>query len=285
MDVSKTRRMFPHRRDLIVRIERTWALDAAVFAAVLHEQDPSWGSQTFELGGGHAVLCGAGLYVNRALAFGLEQSVTVDDFAELEARADALGVDAAVEITPVTDHSVSEIANDRHYRVDGFKTAHVRSLDDQIIGAPDPSIVVERADDELLEVWSETTATGWGHTTSAARRASDAFSRAAAVVDQRGFVIALDSQGRRPLGCASLTIRDGIATLGGMSTIPSERGRGVQGVLINHRLRFGQDAGCDLATSSTVPGGGSERNLVRAGFRPLYDKLTLVRSAATQSSA
>lgn len=284
-DLSKTRRVFATRRDLIMRIERTWAGDHVSFVEVLSRQDPSWGSETFELGGGHAVLCGAGLYVNRALAFGLDQPVSVADFIRLEGRAAHLAVEAAVEVTPVTHRSVSEIANDRRYRVDGFRTTHIRLLDDHIIGIPDPTVVVERADHELLEAWSETTAAGWGHTTVAARRASDAFSRAAAAIDQDGFVIALDARDRRPLGCASLTIRDGIATLGGMSTLPVERRRGVQAALISHRIRLCHDAGCDLATSSTEPGSGSERNLARAGFRPLYDKVTLRRPAAPESPA
>lgn len=34
-----------------------------------------------------------------------------------------------------------------------------------------------------------------------------------------------------------MTVTDGIATLGGMSTLTNERGRGVQAALIAHRLR------------------------------------------------
>ncbi len=285
MDLDKTGCVFHERRALIGRIETTWALDAVAFAAVLSQQDPSWGSRTFPLGGGHLVLCGCGLYVNRALAFGIDQPVTVDDFAELERQTSQIGLEPTIEVTSMSHDSVGRIAGRRGYRLGNFRTAHVRSLGDDDVGAPDPSIVIERADGSLLGAWLETTATGWGHTTIEARRASDAFSRAAAVIDQQGFVLASDATDGRPLGTASLTIRDGLATLGGMSTRPSERRRGVQQALIRHRLRLAQDAGCDLATSSTVPGGGSERNLTRAGFRPLYDKVTLARSSGAESPA
>ena len=81
----------------------------------------------------------------------------------------------------------------------------------------------------------------------------------------------------RPLGCASVTIRDGLATLGAMTTLPSERRRGVQAALITHRLRLAADVGCDFAASSSVPANASERNLDRAGFRPLYETITLSR--------
>lgn len=285
MDLDKTRSVLHERRTLISRIEATWALDAVAFVTVLSRQDPSWGSQTCPLGGGHLVLCGRGLYVNRALAFGIDQPVTVNDFAELETRITKIGLEPTIEVTPTSHGSVGRIAGQRGYRLDSFRTAHIRSLTDEDIGAPDPSIVIERADGSLLEAWLETTATGWGHTTIDARRASDAFARAASEIDQNGFVLASDATDGRPLGAASLTIRDGLATLGGMSTRPTERRRGVQQALIRHRLRLAREAGCDLATSSTVPGGGSERNLARAGFRPLYDKVTLVLSNRSESPA
>ena len=48
------------------------ARDAAAFAEVLANQDPSWGSESFSLAGGRAVLCGAGMYVNHAIAVGLD---------------------------------------------------------------------------------------------------------------------------------------------------------------------------------------------------------------------
>ena len=74
-----------------------------------------------------------------------------------------------------------------------------------------------------------------------------------------------------------MTICDEVATLGGMSTIPAERGRGVQAALILHRLGLARAAGCTIATSTTVVGGASERNVQRFGFRPTHVKQTWVR--------
>jgi GNAT superfamily N-acetyltransferase len=90
------------------------------------------------------------------------------------------------------------------------------------------------------------------------------------------MVIAVDTSDGRPLGCASLTLREEVATLGGMSTIPAERGRGVQTALILHRLGVAAAAGCSIATSTTVVGGASERNVQRFGFRPTHVKQTWV---------
>ena len=49
----------------------------------------------------------------------------------------------------------------------------------------DPSIVIERADGELLGVWQDVAAAGFGVDEGEPRRASDAFAKAAAVVDER----------------------------------------------------------------------------------------------------
>ncbi len=134
---------------------------------------------------------------------------------------------------------------------------------------------------DRLRAWQETSAAGWGHDTASARRASDAFAAAAAAVDGDGFVLARDAGNGRPLGCASLTMRGGVATLGGMSTIREERRRGVHAALIRHRLGLAAANDCVIATTTASPGGDSERNLRRNGFEPWFELTTLTRPGGT----
>ena len=267
------------RAALIARIARTWALDAVAHARVLASQDPSWGTEVFELAGGHAVLCGHGLYVNRALAMGLDGPVTTDDFDRLEARSAVVGVAPSIDVVPTAERSLSELAGARGYGIQRFLTTHIRTLDDAtgVVAPGEATVVIERADGDQLGVWKDVAAAGFEADEGDSRRASDAFADAAAVVDGPGFLLARDAADGRPLGCASVTFRDGLATLGGMTTMPNERGRGVQAALIAHRLFLAREAGCDLAASSTVPANASERNLARAGFRPIYETVTLAR--------
>jgi len=264
------------RRALIERIAVVGASNARDHAIVLAGQDPSWGTDVFDLAGGYAVLCGPGLYVNRALAVGLAGPMSAADFELLEQRSAVVGVPPAVDVTPTADGSVTELAGARGYRLLRFLTTHVRPLgEDDATLSSDPSIVVERADGELLGAWQDVAAAGFAVGPGEARRASDAFASAAAVVDRDGFLLARDVADGSPLGSASVTIRDGVAMLGGMSTLPAHRRRGVQRALVAHRLRFAAERGCDLAVCSTLPANASERNLVRAGFRPLHETVTL----------
>lgn len=83
-------------------------------------------------------------------------------------------------------------------------------------------------------------------------------------------MIAYDVETGEPVACASTTIREGIATVGAMSTVPEHRRRGVQAALLAFRLRRAHLLGCPLAASTAVTGGASERNLVRHGFIPRF---------------
>jgi GNAT superfamily N-acetyltransferase len=265
---------------MIRRVLRTWADDATAFGIELARIDPSWGSETFELGGGRVVLCGRGMYVNRALAVGWEGSLTELDLDHLEARCRVIGVPPAVELSPETDPAVRRQLARRGYRPDGTTTALVRRLDhvdEDSDAKSDGSIVIRHANTDLLGTWQATSALGWGHVDEQARHASDVFARVAAAIDGEGMVLASDASGDRPIGCASMTVRDGVATLGGMSTLPTERRRGVQAALIRYRLASARERGCEIATSSARSGGASERNLIRHGFRPWFTITTLTR--------
>lgn len=267
------------------RLLHIWALDAEAFALVLAHQDPTWRSQVHPLAGGRLVLCGSGLYVNRAIAAGIDEPLRRDDVALIVDRSAAVGVDPASEVTPYTraDATVQlGRAGFVHDTTDDVTvlTVPATAAAAAAIDGPDDIIVRPVVDDVDLDLWLTTTALGWGHDTTAARAASDAFTRAAHVIDGEGMVLAFDRSGERPIGCASTTVRDGIATLGGMSTIPAERRRGVQAALVRHRLARAAELGCELAASTAVTGGASERNLIRFGFEAHFAIETWTRRVA-----
>lgn len=266
--------------DLIARLEQVSAQNALAFAVALSALDRSWGTESLAVAGGQLVLCGPGLYVNRAIAAGIGSPLRAADVGLIVDRSAAVGVPAAVEVTPAT-HPDSIVQLHEHvfaHDAGDDVTALVRPLDelpDRFRGGDGIEIV--SVGERPLAEWQDVSALGWGHTTESARRAADAFANAAHVVDGDGMVIAVDASDGRPLGCASMTLYEEVATLGGMSTIPAERGRGVQAALILHRLGRAKAAGCTIATSTTVVGGASERNVQRFGFRPLHIKQTWVR--------
>lgn len=259
-----------------VRLERTGARHAAAHAESLRSIDPRWGSSWFELADGIVVLQGPGLYVNRALTLGLVGVVAAADVDELERAASAAGVPASVDVVPGTDTDLVALLTARAYAPSGEVSVMTRSIDEPVVDS-DPSIAVRPIAPDELSLWQEVSFAAWERTTPAARRASDVYAAAASATDGECLMLAFDAETERPLGCAGLIVRDGLASLGGMSTLPAERGRGVQRALVAERLRRASAAGCDLAMVTAVVGGPSERNLLRLGFQRQYVKTTWTR--------
>ena len=262
---------------LALRIERVWAANMVAMASALAASDPSWRTDTFPLADGHAVLLGDRQYVNRVLAAGLQREVTDADLGRLERRSATVGVVPAFEVSELTIPSVRGRLLRRGYRPANTTTAVARRIDaDEPTRPPDPTILIEVGDEVTLSDWQAATAMGWGHVDDAARRTSDVYAAVASRVEHPGLLLARSADDGRVVGCAMLSTRDGIATLGAMVTLPGERGRGVQTALIAHRLRLAADAGCDLATSQ-ASSGASLRNLQRLGFAVTHAKTTFER--------
>lgn len=214
------------------------------------------------------------MYVNQLMAAGIETDLAVADLELVRDFSVARSVAPVVEVTSITlDRNETSLL--QH----GF--VHDRAAEVTCLAMPvdGPVVVLDQVGDHVdirpvtstadPRLWQATSALGWQHGTSDARRASDAFAAAAYASDDEHMVVALDSTDGRPLGCASMTVRDGVAVLGGMSTLPSERRRGVQAALLQHRLARAHRLGCDLAITTALAGGASERNLRRHGFQPV----------------
>jgi len=260
---------------LVVRLERVGAANDVAHARALADLEPAWGSDVFPVGDGWAVLAGPGQFVNRVCAAGLTAPVPRSAIDELEARAAAVGVPPAFDLTHLTDADLVGELERRTYAADGSVTVLAMPLDRRATSEP-TGVVVESVDSAGVPLWQELSAAGWGHATPQRRRANDSYAAAAAAAGQV-LLVARDATDGRPIGCAVLIVRDGVATLGGMSTLPAERRRGVQTALVAQRLTLAVAAGCDVATTQAVTGGDSERNLMRLGFTPTHRKRTVAR--------
>jgi GNAT superfamily N-acetyltransferase len=73
-------------------------------------------------------------------------------------------------------------------------------------------------------------------------------------------------------GLIGLTVA-GVALLAGASTVPEHRKRGAQLALLDARLRYAAEHGCDLAMMGAAPGSASQRNAERHGFRIAYTRI------------
>jgi GNAT superfamily N-acetyltransferase len=86
-------------------------------------------------------------------------------------------------------------------------------------------------------------------------------------------------EGERIIAVGSIFVHGDCADMFGGATLPEARGRGAQSALLTARARAAQAAGCRWLVAETGAEGPGEhntslRNMLRAGFEPLYERVT-----------
>jgi GNAT superfamily N-acetyltransferase len=120
-----------------------------------------------------------------------------------------------------------------------------------------------------VDVYAQTAADGWREF-GYGEFMHDTARMAASTEGLHLFLAELDG---RPIATGALAIHGRVAHLAGASTIPDGRKRGAQNALLEHRLRYAADQGCDIALMGAQPGSGSQRNAERNGFRIAYTRI------------
>lgn len=233
---------------------------------------------SMRVGGGIAVWFAPGHMVNSAFGLGLGRPVEKEEFAALLDFFAERGSRARVDVCPYSDRSLLRWLAEWGFVATDFETVLVQPLPSPEPAPPAPGVEVRlatTAEDRAL--WAELEARGF--TEDAPVEAHHVLARSISVRPQvLPFVGYLDGE---PAGTGMLTIVEGVAMFNGDSTLPSARGRGVQSALLAERLRHASAKGCDLAMIEASPGGVSERNQLRAGFRVAYTRVTLEQPADT----
>jgi len=259
---------------LAARLELASAWRAVNYVRARAALEPGCGADVLHTGGGYAVYGGAGSPVCRAAGLGMAGPVSPADLDAVEAFFAARGAAPAVDLCPLADESLLALLRERGYRP---------SIWFSIVYAPlplaipiDPAVQVELAGPADADLWLRTVGAGFveGAEPDPATIAAvtpNFYAPAGAC-----YLARVDGE---PAGGGGAYEHGGAVELGGASTHPRFRRRGVQRSLIARRLADAAAAGCDLALSLTEPGSASQRNLERHGFRLAYNRLTLTRAS------
>jgi hypothetical protein len=133
-----------------------------------------------------------------------------------------------------------------------------------------PTLTVTRVEGDDGGRWTATAAAGWSELPGLSAFMSD-FGRVQGVAAHvHRFIVERDGEA---IASGALNIHEGVALLAGAATIPSGRRQGAQLALLDARLRFATEQGCDLAMMVALPGSGSQRNAERHGFRIAYTRI------------
>lgn len=256
--------------------DRVWRAEAEAAAAVAEAMRSRGNDEAAvePLGDGVLVALGKGRYVNRAIGVGPDLDGGALDV--IERFFSARGLPGSVQLTSWASEETLERLSSRGYLPEWFRSVFAMALPGPDVAPPVDGIEIVVVDDRNLDDWLAVLADGNEIATPEGRAVSDEFGRAAHHAAGSTDLLALvDGEA---VGCGSLQVASGVGMFGGAATRPSHRGRGVQGALLQHRMRLAADLGCDLVASTALPAGASARNIQRHGLH-LVDTQLLMTAA------
>jgi hypothetical protein len=257
--------------ELARRLERAEGLANARCVEARARVAPEVGATWITVAGAMAMFDGPNSPITQTFGLGLFDPVTAADLARIEAFFEAHGAPAHHEVSPVAGPAIVGLLTDRRYQPFEFTSVMYRPIGDRNLAtAPNPSLHIRTVGEAEGEVWARTAAEGW----SEAAGAGDfmlTIGRILAVT--AGAHLYLAELEGRPIAAATLYMHEGVALMGGASTIPSARGRGAQLALLERRLQDAFANGCDIAMMGALPGSISQRNAERHGFRIAYTRI------------
>jgi GNAT superfamily N-acetyltransferase len=208
---------------------------------------------------------------NRALCLGLEERATEEQLDE--ALAFLAGVVAYVAVAPEAG-DLGERLEARGLTRDRGWTKFVRSSADP----PQVSTGLRVERDESGEAFAEAAQRGFG---------VPEFFRPwlARLAGRSGWQCFVAYDGDAPAAAGALFVTGRIGWNGIGATVPEHRGKGGQSALLAARIEAAADASCEVVVTETgepvegVPN-GSYRNIVRAGFEPVYVRANYLAAIA-----
>ena len=228
------------------------------------------GTATLEAGGGCAIFAGAESPLTHAVGVGLNGAVTDAQIGEIEQFFRDRRARPVFDVCPLADHGFIAALADRGYRITEFNNVLVKRVaGTEIVLTPR----ARRALPDESDLWSYTVGRGFFERAELTTEEMEV-GRAIFAMPEAMCYLASTETGQVAAG-AAMAIHEGLATLFADSTMTGFRRAGLHRELISARLNEAAARGCDLATASTLPGSGSQRNYERAGFHVVYTRITL----------
>ncbi len=242
---------------------------------------PGAASECVAVADGVALWLGEGSPVNIAVGLGMNGPVDEAALERLESFYHERGAAAALSVCPLADRSLLRLLGQRGWQAGDFE--HLLVLE---LGAGRrPAESVAETDEIEVRVclpeerseWAATAARGFSEGATPERGHKEF---GAVMAEREEAILVLARVDGVAAGTGSLVVDGGVGWLSGDSTLPQYRRRGIQQAIQGHRLRLARDAGCDMAVTEAVPGGASQRNMERLGFRIAYTHVEFTKGGS-----
>jgi GNAT superfamily N-acetyltransferase len=251
------------------RLERAEGHACRQFAEARRKLFPASDSCWMECAGAQVVFDGIDSPVTQTFGLGIFEELTDTSLDVIERFFFDRGAPVDHEVSPLAGVAALCLLCARHYRPVEISSVMYRLVEEPPAEMTS-NITVRVAGAEEAHLWAEVSAKGWTHDHPELAGSLQQFGAIAFARDHGPcFLAGVDGL---PGAAGALWIHEGVALFSGAATIPELRRRGLQSALLQERMRYAFDHGCDLAMMVAEAGSESQRNAERKGFRIAYTR-------------
>jgi GNAT superfamily N-acetyltransferase len=223
-----------------------------------------------ECSGAYAVFDGIGSPLTQTFGLGIFEELTAASLELIERFFLDRGAQVDHEMSPLAGVTALSLLCSRQYRPIEISNVMYRPTEKHV-AEDHGNVRVRVTGPEEAQLWTDTGTKGWTHEHPELRGFLLQTAAISAARDQSPcFLAEFDGQ---PGAAGSLCIHNGVALFAGAATIPEMRRRGLQAALLQERMRYAFDHGCDLAMMVAEVGSDSQRNAERKGFQIAYTRI------------
>lgn len=258
--------------ELSRRLERAEAHANAKFVEARARVYPESGAQWIAVAGAYAMFDGVSSPLTQTFGLGLFDPITPAESEKIENFFKERGAPVFHEVSPLAGLELVALLNERGYHAMEFTSVMYRAINREADPASprNENIRVRAIAEDEGELWAQVTAEGWSHLPELSEYLLELAPMSTKREDSVSFLAELEGQ---PIASAAMSLSGGVALLAGACTIPAARKQGAQLALLDYRLRYAAELGCDLAMMCAQPGSASQRNAERHGFRIAYTRI------------
>jgi hypothetical protein len=267
---------------LAERIERAEAQLIAKACEAARRRRAAEAGFVLPVAGGVAGFTEVGSPYNKVAGLGFGGVPGPAAWERIERAYAAVGGPVRVELAHLADPAIGAELTGRGYRLILFDNVLGLVLRGEPEPVTPPGVEVGPSGEEEFESWLDVVLLGFAHPDAPGVALHDELPREVLAGAARDFAAVggiryLARHERAIVGAARRCMAEGVALLGGATTAPAHRRRGVQAALLSARLADATAAGCDIAVVTTLPASISQQNVQRQGFDLLYTRASLVR--------
>ncbi|MGH9722988.1 MAG: GNAT family N-acetyltransferase [Bryobacteraceae bacterium] len=251
------------------RLERAEGHACMQFAAARRRLFPDSGAAWIECAGAYAVFDGVDSPISQSFGLGIFEELSAASLEIVERFFLDRGAPVLVELSPLAGVAALNLLCSRNYRPVEISSVLYR-LVEKPAARDNGNIRVRVTGPEDAKLWTDISARGW--TKEHPELLHFLLQIGAIATAREQSLCFLGEVDGVPGAAGVLCVHEGVALFAGSATVPELRRRGLQAALLEERMRYAFDHGCELAMMVAEAGSESQRNAERKGFRIAYTR-------------